>query len=165
MSNKTLKKIIVEAMASTLEAKGFVVMSGSNDKIRGDIKRELGINIPLTVSDAIIIQMMSEIAEERAGGIKMCREDDLPEGLKEAFDRAEELGAVHGACRVSEEVGIKLGDYVEDKVTLFEGTVVQITQILNGDTRCEVQPACKNPSVLPQTEWLEIDRLRILEKR
>lgn len=59
---------------------------------------------------------------------------------------------------------VKLGDYVRDKVSGFEGTIVSQHDYLNGCTRYNVQPKTDKEGKLPTFECFDEPQLEVVKE-
>lgn len=59
---------------------------------------------------------------------------------------------------------LKLGDYVVDSVSGFEGTVTSETRFLNGCRRLGVQPKINKDGKLPDAVSFDEQQLQIMKK-
>ena len=57
---------------------------------------------------------------------------------------------------------VKLGDWIEDKITGFQGAVIGIVEYLTGCKQLLVQPKVKDGAWV-ESHWLDVDRVEVLE--
>jgi len=59
---------------------------------------------------------------------------------------------------------IKLGDYVRDKITNFEGLTLGKSEYLNGCVQFEVQPRIDKEGKMSESEWIDEQQLEVIEE-
>lgn len=64
---------------------------------------------------------------------------------------------------MSNKPKVKLGDFVQDTVTGFKGTVTCVSLFLNGCTRCGVQPPIGKDGKIPDSVGFDEPQLKILK--
>lgn len=60
--------------------------------------------------------------------------------------------------------GVGMGDLVEDTITGFSGVVIARTEYLTGCNQVHIQPVTKTPDEIKTGAWLDVERVRVLEK-
>jgi len=81
-----------------------------------------------------------------------------------AMDEKSNVWLLHEWLFKKEKKMIELGDYVEDTVTGFKGTVVNKSIWLNGCINYGVKPKMGKDGKVLESEWVDQDQLKILKK-
>lgn len=70
---------------------------------------------------------------------------------------------LHGKARKGKEMGIQLGNVVEDRVTGFKGVVTGLVTYISGCNQALLIPKVDKDGKLVDGQWFDIQRLQLDE--